>query len=75
MRDKSNYLTGIGLQLVRVGILEMSKNDRNILTLDLSKLVNSTTSDFMKAREIGTERAERLDHVRKQLVELLVTHN
>lgn len=75
MRDKSNYLTGIGLQLVRVGILERSKNDRNILTLDLRKLVNSTTSDFLKARGIGTERAERLDHVRKQLVELLVTNN
>lgn len=75
MRDKSNYLTGIGLQLVRVGILEMSKNDRNILTLDLRKLVNSKKSDFIQARGIGTEKSEKLDLVRKQLVELLVTNN
>lgn len=75
MIDKTIYLTGIGLQLSRVGILERSKNDRNILTIDLRKLVNSTKSNFMKARGIGTERAERLDHVRKQLVKLLVTNN
>lgn len=41
----------------------------------MRKLVNSTKSDFMKARGVGPKRAERIDLVRKQVVKLLVTNN
>lgn len=75
MKDKTIYLNGIGLHLVIVGILERSKNDPNILTLDLRKLVNYTLSDFLKTRDVGYLMADQLEHVRKLLVELLVTNN
>lgn len=71
---KSIYLSSLGHQFCRVGILQRN-NNLNELTLDLGKLVNLTKEDFMKARSVGRVTAERLDSVREQLVELLVSKN